>query len=111
MGTGRGECGLGKRKRGDVDEEDVDKGNEGGRKGVKKQRGRETNGGREVHAHVQVGEREGRREEEGGRRGWGGATHCSPLRKAVLVSGWEATHCNSARALHTRFDCWACGYG
>ena len=69
MGTGRGECGLGKRKRGDVDEEDVDKGNEGGRKGVKKQRGRETNGGREVHAHVQVGEREGRREGGGGWRG------------------------------------------
>ena len=29
MGRGRGECGLGERKRGDVDEEDVDEGNEG----------------------------------------------------------------------------------
>ena len=34
-------------------------------------------------------------------------TRSSPLRKADLVSGWEATHCSRARALHTRFDCWA----
>jgi len=27
-----------------------------------------------------------------------------PCKKADLVSGWDATHCNSARALQTRLD-------
>ncbi len=27
-----------------------------------------------------------------------------PFRNKVLVSLWEATHCSSANALHTRFD-------
>ena len=30
-----------------------------------------------------------------------------PCKKADLVSGWAATHCNKANALQTLFDWWA----
>jgi len=34
-----------------------------------------------------------------------------PLRKTSLVSGWEATHWRSARALQTRFEAWGVSSG
>lgn len=33
------------------------------------------------------------------------------FRKTDLVSGWDATHCNRANALQTRFDWWAVSVG
>eukprot|EP00967_Tisochrysis_lutea_P068230 scaffold89288_cov35-Tisochrysis_lutea.AAC.1 len=33
------------------------------------------------------------------------------FKKSVRVSGCDATHCRSARALHTRFEAWAVSDG